>query len=471
VFWHVLVLRPFLKVICGVNVSGRENLEHLDKYIIIANHNSHLDILLLFYILQVSHIRRTHAVADEAYFSKNRLVFRIVDFLYRPIWLTRGHLESRTDPLRRIKARLDAGDNLIIFPEGTRGTPGELQKFKSGIGRLVTDYPDLPVVPVFLTGPERALPKGSALLLPIWNNVIIGPAQRCRGTHREMTGQLQSLLSELAQSEAARRHHRVERQQTVFKCIGFLGIDGSGKSTMSRMVSESLSCSTKVCRISDELEFYEEGGARSIQPLLAERVRRKISGYAKTAKSLKLYKVPKLAELLLRDHLLSSVKRWYRPAYVTLDGSPLLNLLAWAGLYKENKMDARSCSKAIAVLTGTGANIPRSDPVFEHYPELLQLTRFGVSRLSMPDIVIFIDLDPAEACRRIMTRGEDRQVHETEEKLGRLRDGYRLVCDVIRSEWNVPVLVVNGASSRETILGECLSFLSNSIHAETDANE
>jgi 1-acyl-sn-glycerol-3-phosphate acyltransferase len=471
VFWHVMLLRPFLRMVFGVNVSGRENLEHLDRYVIIANHNSHLDILLLFYVLPISHIRRTHVIADEAYFSRSRLVFRIVDFLCRPIWLTRGQLESKSDPLRRIKARLDAGDNLIIFPEGTRGTPGELLKFKSGIGRLVTQYPHLPILPVFLTGPERALPRGSALLLPIWNNVIIGPTQKCSGTHRETTRLLQDVLLELAQSEAARRHYRGSRSHTTPRCISFLGIDGSGKSTMSRMVTERLSASTRVCLISDELEFYEEGRATDMQPLPAEQIRKKISSYAKRATSLKQYKIPKLAELLLRDHILSEARRWYRPDYVTMDGSPLLNLLAWSALYKDDRMDARSCSKAIAVLTGKGTDVPRSDPLFEHYPELLQLKRIGVNRLSLPDVAIFIDIDPEEACQRITKRGEDRQVHETEEKLGRLRDGYRFVCEVIRKEWSVAVLVVDGTNSREEILEECLSFLSTSFHKETDDSE
>ncbi len=470
-FWHVMTLRPFLRIVFGVNVSGRENLNCLNKYIIIANHNSHLDILLLFCILPISHIRRTHAVADEAYFSKHRLVFKIVNYLFRPIWLSRGQLESRTDPLRTMKDRLDAGDNLIVFPEGTRGTPGKLLQFKSGIGRLVAQYPDIPIVPVFLTGPERALPKASALLLPLWNNVIIGPPQQFRGTHRETTRLLQGVLMELARSEATRRHRREPRPQTAFRCIAFLGIDGSGKSTISRMVTENLSASSHVCRISDELEFYKEGHIANTQPLLVERIRRKISGYAKTAKSLKLYKIPKLAELLLRDHLLGEIHRWYRPAQVTMDGSPLLNLLAWSGLYKDDPMDARSCSKAIAVLSGKGTHVPRSDPLFDQYPELLQLKRLGVNRLSLPHSAIFIDTSPEEACRRITKRGEDRQVHETPERLARLRSGYQLVCGVIKDEWKVPVLVVDGANTREEILDECLAFVSRSTLEEADDSE
>ncbi len=470
-FWHTVLLRPLLRMVFGVNVRGRENLEHLNQYVLIANHNSHLDILLLFYVLPVSHIRRTHAIADQAYFSRSPLLYRLVDFLCCPVWITRGQLESKFDPLGRLKARLDAGDNLIIFPEGTRGAPGELLRFKSGIGRLLIEYPDLPVVPIFLTGPERALPKGSALLLPIWNNVIIGPAQKCSGTHREITRLLQDILTELARSEAARRHQRDRQPQTDLKCISFLGIDGSGKSTMSRIVAQQMSATLKVCRISDRLEFYEKSQPRNVQPLLAERIRRRIARYAKSAKSLKLYKIPKLADLLLRDHLLREVRKWYRPAYVFMDGSPLLNLLAWSVLYKDEKMDAECCSKAIAVLSGMGTKVPRNDPLFDRYPELGKLKRIGIGRMSMPTTAIFIDISPKEACRRIEERGEDRQVHETEEKLGRLRDGYRLVCDVIRKEWNVPVLVLDGARPQEEILGECLSFLGVFAAKETDGGK
>ena len=61
-----------------------------------------------------------------------------------------------------------------------------------------------------------------------------------------------------------------------------------------------------------------------------------VSDYAKNAKSLKQYKIPKLTELLLRNVLLNEVKRWYHPDYVVMDGSPLLNLTSWAILYKKS---------------------------------------------------------------------------------------------------------------------------------------
>ena len=44
---HLLLLRPFLKVFCGVNVIGRRNLRGLDRFMLIANHNSHFDVILV----------------------------------------------------------------------------------------------------------------------------------------------------------------------------------------------------------------------------------------------------------------------------------------------------------------------------------------------------------------------------------------------------------------------------------------
>ena len=62
---HLLLLKPFLKLFFGVNILGRENFDGLDQFMVIANHNSHLDILLLFASLSRKHIPRTRPVAAE----------------------------------------------------------------------------------------------------------------------------------------------------------------------------------------------------------------------------------------------------------------------------------------------------------------------------------------------------------------------------------------------------------------------
>ena len=250
--------------------------------------------------------------------------------------------------------------------------------------------------------------------------------------------------------------------------VAFLGIDGSGKSTISRMTALELSESCRVCLISDRLELYKQGKLSDYQPLVTEKIREAISRYAKKAQSLKLYKIPKLAELFLRDYLQREVKRWYLADVVVLDGSPLLNMVAWAGLYREKVVDNETCSKAIAVLTGGEAAVGEHDPVYTQFPELTVMKRLKLTKMGLPDAVAFIEVSPRMACSRIDARGEQKQVHETEEKLEKLSGGYHTVCDTINRYYHVPMTVLNGEDTREHIVSAALDFIRSSLAPESN---
>jgi len=466
---HLLVLRPIMKLVFGFNVVGRENLPAEDQCIIIANHNSHLDIILLFCLLPISRITTTHPVAERVYFSRSRIVFALVEFFFQPIWIERGRPDTEGDPFHEIKSLLDRNHTVIIFPEGTRGKPGVLEHFKSGIGRLIVQYPDLPIVPIFLSGPERSLPKASSLLLPFWNHVIIGPAQQCRGSHRDTTRLLEGILIGLSCSESVRRHKRRTGRHKSPRSIAFLGIDGSGKSTLSRTVAEVLSSDAEVSLISDQLTFFKSGTSQPMQPLGTETLRKTVSDYAKKAGSLKSYKIPKLAELLLRNHLYYEVRRWYNPDIIVMDGSPLLNMAAWAALYKEMP-DDNALARAIGILSGRELKLSPRDPIFTQFPELTALRRLHLDRLIMPEIVIFLDVRPDTACNRITARGESRQVHETEEKLTQLREAYITVCGIARSHMQAEVSIIDGERPRNEVTAAALAFINQSI-AEKDGTD
>jgi 1-acyl-sn-glycerol-3-phosphate acyltransferase len=467
---HLLVLRPFVWLFCGLRVTGKANLRQLDRYVIIANHNSHADTLLLFSLLPVKHISTTHPVADRDYFSRFRPVFRLVEFLLQPIWVERGRPRGEEEALGEIGERIRRGHNVMLYPEGTRGEPGQLLRFKSGIGRLATRFPDLPVVPVFLSGPERVLPRRSALPLPFCNHAVVGPPRVFHARHRDITRALERTITELYEAEFARRHRRREAPRAPLPTIAVLGIDGSGKSTVSRAVSRRLSENRRVCLVSDRLEFLEEGAPMPVQPLLTEALRRFIGSRAKKARSLKGYKIPKLVELLLRDHLLGEVRRWYRPDVIVLDGSPLLNMVAWAVLYRETFFNAQACAKAIAFFTGGGRGLPADDPIFAEFPELNTLKRLRLNPLTLPDAAVFIDVPPGTACNRIAARGERRQVHETEERLAKLRDAYGLVCEVVRERRGIEVTRVNGEDPPEKVAAAALEFLRERVIAERAPN-
>jgi len=304
---HLLVLRPLLHVVFGLNVRGRENLPDRGPCILAANHNSHLDILMIYTALPVRLIATAHVVAAYDYFARHRLLFAVVNFLFRPVWVDRG--TGGGDALKRMDAFLAAGESIIIFPEGTRGEAGLLGHFHGGVGKLASGHPEVPLLPLFLRGTERALPRKASLPLPIWQHVSIGPPQRLTGGIKEITESLRESILALERSEVASRHKRRPERHRAF-VVAVLGIDGSGKSTLSRRLAVDMSASERTSLIGDSLELFAGGGPRAAQPLLKEKLRRWVSAQAKDARSLARYKIPKLAELLLRNALLGEDHRY-----------------------------------------------------------------------------------------------------------------------------------------------------------------
>jgi len=463
VFIHLAVLRPIIRLYCGMHVTGSAHLHGLSRFILIANHNSHLDALLLFSLLPTRDIARTHPVADELYFARHPLVFGLMNFLLQPIWIRRGQAGRHEDPLAEIQERIQRGHNIILFPEGTRGQPGAMQAFKSGLGRLVQHLPNVPIVPVFLSGPERVLPKGSWVPLPFWSQILVGPPQFYSNSPRDTTRHLESALVELSRCGAAHRSPRKRRRLAPAPAVAVLGIDGSGKSTLARSLAQQLSLSAAACLVSDRLQFYDRGELKPLQPLVLEEARGILSRYAKQAKSLARYKIPKLAELLLRDRLLSEVNRWYAPQWVVQDGSPLLNMAAWVVLYDRQRLEDDTLIQAITVLAGGQSGLSRRGPVFRQIPELAVLSRLGLNRLRLPRLLILLDLPASVACARIVSRGGPRQPHETEERLALLREAYQRVARITALKWNLPLLVVEAARPLDETLAIVMNFIETNL--------
>ena len=108
--------------------------------------------------------------------------------------------EDGGNPLEGALAALDRGEILILFPEGSRGAPEELAQFKKGIAHLAKARPEVPVVPVFMHGLGKALPKGSFTLVPFTCDVFIGGAWRWSGSIEgfmaELTDRMEGLAAE-----------------------------------------------------------------------------------------------------------------------------------------------------------------------------------------------------------------------------------------------------------------------------------
>jgi 1-acyl-sn-glycerol-3-phosphate acyltransferase len=192
-----LVVRPIVSIVIGLNVRHRERLPAGGPAIVVANHNSHLDTVVLMTLVPPRLLARLRPVAAADYFLGNRALAWFALHVMHIIPIRRG-AAGHADPLADLSEALDAGDILILFPEGTRGEPERIGTFKSGVAHLARRHPAVPVYPVFMHGLGKALPKGSFLLVPFFCDVFIGEGVYGQDDHRAFTALLADRMSALA---------------------------------------------------------------------------------------------------------------------------------------------------------------------------------------------------------------------------------------------------------------------------------
>jgi 1-acyl-sn-glycerol-3-phosphate acyltransferase len=174
VFYYKLLMRPFLGIFVGVKLVSSENLRQSAPVIIVSNHNSHLDTMSLMAALPVNQLLRTHPVAAADYFGGSWLKRFISRWVLNAILIKRTREAGDLSPTDQLIQFIDKGHSLILFPEGSRGEPEEIQAFQKGIGAILHRRPQVPYIPVFMSGMGRILPKGETLLVPFDAYVVVG---------------------------------------------------------------------------------------------------------------------------------------------------------------------------------------------------------------------------------------------------------------------------------------------------------
>jgi 1-acyl-sn-glycerol-3-phosphate acyltransferase len=197
--FFLLIVRPLVLVILGLNVRHRERIPANGPAIVVSNHNSHLDTLVLMTLLPWSLLPRLRPVAAKDYFLRNRLLAWFALTIMHIIPLEREVVDRHQDPLAECSHALNNGDILVLFPEGSRGDPEQMGTFKSGIAHLAKRHLDVPITPIFLHGLGKALPKGEALFVPFFCDVFVGEPLHWTGDRQSFMNGLDQAIKGLSE--------------------------------------------------------------------------------------------------------------------------------------------------------------------------------------------------------------------------------------------------------------------------------
>ena len=163
---HELFARYFNTV-----VSGKRHIPQNESVIVIANHTSHLDTGLVKFALGDYGKRLRPLAAKDYFFEGHPLKTGFFKHLTNLAPIDRKSGSGRA--FEQAKALVDAGEVILIYPEGTRQTTGRLADFKPLVARLAMQT-QRKVLPLYLEGAFEALPKGARKLRQVPLSVRIG---------------------------------------------------------------------------------------------------------------------------------------------------------------------------------------------------------------------------------------------------------------------------------------------------------
>jgi 1-acyl-sn-glycerol-3-phosphate acyltransferase len=163
-FWGTQLCR-----VCGVEVSARggEGIEWTRPLIVMANHQSYLDIPVLY-----------AALPEPFGMLAKQELFRLPVFSaamrgMRCVPIDRGNRRQSFESLRRAAEQVRSGNSIVVFPEGTRSADGSIQELKKGPFYLA-EMARVPIVPVGICGTRHALAKDGLFVRGASVQVTVG---------------------------------------------------------------------------------------------------------------------------------------------------------------------------------------------------------------------------------------------------------------------------------------------------------
>ncbi len=193
----MLIVRPIARLLFGLDVIGKKKLPKDGPAIVAANHNSHVDTIVLLCLFPSKLLPKLRPVAAADHFDKGGFGSWFSRNIIGIIPIKRGGAARGEDVLAGAKEALQRGEILVVFPEGSRGAPEEMTRFKTGVARLVEFMPEAAVTPVYLQGAGRSLPKDAKLLVPFNTTAVIGDPLTWTGSHHGFIDLLRAQIEAL----------------------------------------------------------------------------------------------------------------------------------------------------------------------------------------------------------------------------------------------------------------------------------
>jgi 1-acyl-sn-glycerol-3-phosphate acyltransferase len=168
-----LLLAFIARLITGAQGHWKGCPPKAEQRIYFANHQSHLDWVLIWAALPRELRASTRPIAARDYWTSSPFKHWITREVFNAVYVSRQRTDDQ-DPLEPLVEALRHGDSLVIFPEGTRSNKGLPQPFKSGLYHLAQQFPQVQLIPTWIDNVQRVMPKGEVVPVPILCTVTFG---------------------------------------------------------------------------------------------------------------------------------------------------------------------------------------------------------------------------------------------------------------------------------------------------------
>ncbi len=171
------ILLGVIRVLTGSQARWHGCPPKAEQRIYFANHQSHLDLVMIWAALPQELRAVTRAIAARDYWTKTPFKHWLTTAVFNVVYVSRERT-AEEDPLEPLLEALGHGDSIILFPEGTRGHMEDPQAFKAGLYNLACKHPNAVLVPAWINNVQHVLPKGEVIPVPVLCSVTFGAPLR-----------------------------------------------------------------------------------------------------------------------------------------------------------------------------------------------------------------------------------------------------------------------------------------------------